>query len=163
MTDLVFHELRIRLRSLIGWSLGLSFFGLLYLFSYPQLSDVLADLDVKQVPIYQAFGQSNFSTFESFLASSVINFLPVLLGIYAIIDGTKTLVGEEEMGTLELLVTLPLRRWQVTAAKALAMSVIVFTVLLISGLSMWAGLAIIRSQVESSVTGLSLLVATLNA
>lgn len=163
MRDLLRYELRSRIGGMIGWSIGLGLFVLLYLLSYPPIADMLAGLDVGSIPTYQAFGQMDFSTFESYLASSIINFLPVLLGIYAIIDGTATLAGEEEDGTLELLATLPLRRWQIVAAKAAAMGAAALVVLLTTGLVLWAGLEVVRPQVETSLGGSQMVAASLNA
>ena len=82
--------------------------------------------------IYQAMGMS-FGTFEGCIASTVTNLVPLSCCIYAVINGTGTLAGEEDNGRLELIVALPIPRWQIVAVKALALGIALFVILAIVG------------------------------
>ncbi len=120
-------ELRARTKGMIGWSLGLIVFGAVYITVYPEVAKQMGDLG--SLPIYEVLGM-NFVNFESYIASVVINFLPILLGIYAIITSTGTLAGEEDQGTLELVMAQPVSRSAILSAKAISIGVAILVVLL---------------------------------
>ena len=113
MIRLLLQELRFRRNAIIGWAIGLSFVPTLYVSLYPSFEDQLEGMqDILDLPIYQAMGM-NFGNFEDWVASTVLTIIPIILSIYAVIDGTGTLAGEEDSGKLELVVTLPIPRWQI--------------------------------------------------
>lgn len=161
MLSLLLHELRVRRGGIIGWSLGLSIYAGLYTAFYPALPDEMMALDYQDIELFQLFGEMNMATFESYMGSSVFNFLGVLLGIFAVISGVGILAGEEDNGTLEQLVTLPLRRWQLVLAKALALAIAALIVLAIVGLVIAAVFTAVESQVETTVTAGDLFLMTL--
>ena len=108
MLRLLLQELRFRRNAIIGWAIGLTFLPAVYVGMYPQFAADLGQMEsILDLEIYQALGM-NFGTFEDWIASTVINIVPILLAIYAVIDGTGTLAGEEESGKLELVVALPI-------------------------------------------------------
>jgi ABC-2 type transport system permease protein len=159
MVNLLRHELRSRLGAMIGWGIGLVLFGSMYTSIFPQVSDQMAAL--ADLSIYQAMG-IEVGSFEGYIGSTVVLFIPVLLGIYAIVTSTQTLAGEEEGGTLELVLAMPLHRWQVVTMKALALAVSVLIILVIAGLGNALVLTAIKATVEVDVTPSQLFVAVLN-
>lgn len=76
--------------------------------------------EMMDLAFYQALGIS-MASFEAYAASTITNLIPVILAIYAVINGTGTLAGEEDDGRLETIVALPIPRWQIVTVKALAM------------------------------------------
>ena len=131
MGNLLLFELKDRIRGILGWGIGLIAFAGLYISVYPQVAQQMADL--ADLDIYAAMGME-LGTFEGYISSVVLGFLPILLGVYAVMMGTKTLAGEEEAGTLELLMARPLLRWQIVTVKALAMGIIFLVVLTIASI-----------------------------
>ena len=116
MIRLLWQEILFRRNAIIGWGLGLCFFPIVYIGIYPSVAEEmkgLADLE-----IYQAMGLS-LGTFEDWVSSIILLFVPLLASIYALINGTGTLAGEEEDGRLEMIVTLPMPRWQIVTVKAI--------------------------------------------
>ena len=109
MLSLLLHEIRSRRGAIIGWAIGLTLFALMYTTIYPEMQDQMASL--ADLSVYQAMG-IEVATFEGYLGTSVIGFVPILLGVYAILTSTTTLAGEEDDGTLEMLLTTRLPRWQ---------------------------------------------------
>ena len=107
MGNLIVHELRSRWKGIIGWTFGLILFGAMYIWVWPQAADQMVDL--ADLSIYQAMG-INLRSFEGYIGSVVILFLPLLLGIYSIVTATRALVGEEDEGTLELVMARPIAR-----------------------------------------------------
>jgi len=157
------QELRFRRNGIIGWGLGVSMLPLMYISIYPQFAEQMeAFQELMDLAIYQAMGIS-MADFEGYAASTVLNIAPLIVGIYAIINSTATLAGEEDDGRLELIVTLPVPRWQIVATKALATGIALFLILFIVGLFSAAAVAAISGQVDTAVTPIAFLVALLAA
>ena len=159
MFRLIWQELKFRRNATIGWSLGLCFFPLVYISIYPSVAEEMAGL--ADLEIYQAMGM-NLGTFADWVGSILLIFLPLIAAIYGIINGTGTLAGEEEDGRLEMLVTLPLPRWQIITAKAIAFaisSVIMFVVVSLVSFLVFQG---IESQIETDMVGTDIALAVLS-
>lgn len=158
MFNLLKTELLSRRGAILGWGIGLVLFGAMYIVVYPEMADQLAALS--DISAYQAMGVE-MSTFEGYLASAVVQYLAIILGVYGLITGTGTLAGEEDSGTLELLLATPLTRWQIVLIKALALAIVMFLILVIAG----AGSAAIlgATEIETEVTPQDLFVAILSA
>jgi ABC-2 type transport system permease protein len=151
MFRLLLQELRFRRNPIIGWAFGLSVLPTLYVGMYPQFAEDLWQMEsILNLEIYQALGM-NFGTFEDWLASTVINIVPILLAIYAVIDGTGTLAGEEESGKLELVVSLPIPRWQIVTVKAIALGVSLFLILLLVATTTTMVFLAIESDIETTL------------
>jgi ABC-2 type transport system permease protein len=160
MISLLRHEFQSRVSAIIGWGIGLTLFGSMYISIFPEVEDEMAGL--ADLSIYQAMG-IQMGTFEDFIASTIVLFLPILLGIYGIITSTASLAGEEDDGTLELVLAMPLFRWQIVAVKAIAMALAAFLILLISGAGNGLVLNMVKGSVDVEVTFVQLLTAVLNA
>jgi ABC-2 type transport system permease protein len=86
----------------------------------------------------------------------VTNLVPVILCVYAVINGTGTLAGEEDNGRLEMIVALPIPRWQIVAVKAAALGLALLLILAITSTGAALTLAALEGQVESAVTPVDL-------
>ncbi|UCG23627.1 MAG: ABC transporter permease subunit [Chloroflexota bacterium] len=148
MLRLLTQELRFRRNAIIGWGIGLCFFPVVYVSLYPSVSEEMQAF--ADIELYQAMGIS-LGTLEDWIASTVILFVPILASVYALINGTGTLAGEEEDGRLELIITLPLPRWQIVTVKAIALSIALIFILLIVSLVGALVLLAIESQVETEL------------
>ncbi len=107
--------------------------------------------EILELPLYQAFGMS-LTDLESYIASTVILLVPILITIYAIINATGTLAGEEDDGKLELIVTLRIPRWQIVATKATAVGIALFLILLIVASLAAVTFAAIESQITTVIS-----------
>jgi ABC-2 type transport system permease protein len=160
MLRLIWQELKFRRNAILGWSLGLCFFPIMYIGIYPQVAEQMADL--ADLELYKALGMT-LGTFPDWVGSILIVFMPLVASIYAIINGTGTLAGEEEDGRLEMIVALPLPRWQIVTAKALAFilsSVMMFLVVSTVSALVFEG---IKSQIETELVAVDLFRAVLSA
>lgn len=152
MGKLLFQELRFRRNSVIIWGLALCFFPIVYVGLYPSFADQMAAFqEMMDLAIYQALGIS-MSSFESYMASTVTNLVPLILSIFALSNATGTLAGEEDDGRLELIVALPIPRWQIVTVKALAVGISLIVILMIVGAGGALTLLGIENQIETSVT-----------
>ena len=160
MFRLIWQEIKFRRNAIIGWSLGLCFFPIVYIGIYPSVADQMAGF--ADLEIYKAMGMS-LGTFGDWVGSILIVFMPLIAAVYAIINGTGTLAAEEEDGRLEMIVTLPLPRWQIVIAKAIAIAVatlIMFAVVAVVSLLVFQA---IESQITTDMTGLDLALAVVSA
>ena len=151
MFRLLLQELRFRRNAIIGWAIGISFLPAMYIGIYPQVAADLEGLqNIVDLQIYQAMGIS-FGSFEEWFASTIINIVPIIVAIYAVIDGTGTLAGEEEAGKLELLISLPIPRWQIVTVKAIALGIALFLILLIVAIATTIVFFAIEGEIETTL------------
>jgi len=166
MLRLLLQELRFRRGAIIGWGLGLCFFPVVYVGLYPSFADQMASFsEVLDLDLYRAMGigMDSMASLEGYMASTVTNLVPVILCIYAVINGTGTLAGEEDSGRLELIVALPIPRWQIVAVKAGALGVALFLILTIVSAGAALTLLAIESQVDATITPIDVFLSLLAA
>lgn len=156
MISLMLHEVRTRRRMIVGWTIGLAFFGVMYMSFYPSLPDEILDLDMESIEIYKSLGVETMATFDGYLQSSVFNFLPLLVGAFGIVLGAGALAGEEDAGTLELLASLPISRLRLFIAKAAAVMLVAFVVILAVALMAAGVFSAIESEIDTPVTATDL-------
>jgi len=149
MINLLIHEIRSRWRAVLGWSFGLILFGAVYISIAPGLFEQMKSM--KDLSIYKLVGMQ-LGSIEGYMASVVLVYAPILLGIYCIIASISTLAGEEDKGTLELIVAMPLSRWQILTAKAIALSVVALFIMIIASIGNAFILAVIKLNTPINVT-----------
>lgn len=133
-------------RSLVWWSLGIVGFVALYAAIYPTVQD-LPDIDelLDSYPealraFIGATDGLDFSSPEGYLQTEAFSFLlPLLLLVFGIGAGAGAIAGEEERGTIELLLGAPVRRRRIVVEKALALGAATAGLGLVLWLSLWLG------------------------
>jgi ABC-2 type transport system permease protein len=130
-TDVLLETLRERRRSLLWWTLGLIALIAITLAFYPSvrdqpgLSDYAKDLP-ESVRALFAGGELDFSSPAGYLNSQIFALMaPLLLLIFTIGAGAAGVAGEEERGTLDLLLSHPLRRRDYVVQRFLALAALV--------------------------------------
>jgi ABC-2 type transport system permease protein len=129
--EVVAETLRERRRSLAWWTLGLVAFVALNIAFYPSIRDDAALSDYsKDLPealrALFAGGELDLVSGTGFLNSQVFALMaPVILLIFAIGFGSAAVAGEEERGTLDLLLAQPLSRVEFVLARALSLVMLV--------------------------------------
>jgi ABC-2 type transport system permease protein len=118
-----------RWRSLLAWSLGLVAIAALQLSVYPSVRKSASGMQqfVEQWPkgLREAFGLETYTTGAGYLNAELFTFVvPLVLIAVAVTAGAATTAGEEEHGTADLLLALPVRRGTVLLARALALVVV---------------------------------------
>ncbi|MEM9952871.1 MAG: ABC transporter permease subunit [Chloroflexota bacterium] len=146
MFNLFRHELVSRWRMIFIWGIGLSLWGSIYIAIYPDVAEEMAAFADMQIAV--AMGM-DMTTMEGFIASVVIQILPLILGIYAIMLGTGTLAGEDDKGTLEMVVAMPLERWQVVTMKTLALLTLLLLTVIVFAIGESVALAVVSNITEA--------------
>ena len=128
MTDLVRKELRDQRRALIGWGIGLSAMVLMYSSFWPSVRDNADQFAsyLENIPdaLRSVIGELSLGTPVGYLQSELFSFLgPALILVFAIGAGARSLAGEEEQGTLDLLVVTPITRRMIVLQKFAAITI----------------------------------------
>jgi ABC-2 type transport system permease protein len=165
MRKLLYYELRARRWAMVGWGLGLAIFAGYIIILFEDFAEQLSGFNIEDIAIYEMLGDfGDFSTFSGFVSAEVFTFLPVLLAVYAIVNGTGTLAGEEDSGRLEPIIALPIPRWKLVITKFLALAIAILVILAIVALSTVIAFYALPDSVDTgSVEAADLAVATLAA
>jgi ABC-2 type transport system permease protein len=135
----------LRLRGqIIGWGLALAAFGLIVALLYDtvlQMRDQLEQLlDTLPREIMALVGSLDavFSP-AGFLDARYFTFMPLILGIFAVIVGSGLIATDEENGTLDLILAQPVRRAHVYLGRWLAFLTALGAILVMAWLGLWLG------------------------
>jgi ABC-2 type transport system permease protein len=157
-------------RALLWWSLGLIGLATLMIAVYPTVRDN-PDLNkmVKDYPealkAFIAFGgELDYVSGAGYLGSELFAFMvPLLLLIAAIGAGARAIAGEEERGTLDLLLANPISRRGLVVDKLAALASEVALLALVLWLSLLVGVEAVGMNVSAvhlaSATGSAALLA----
>ncbi len=152
MLNLILIELRKRKNSILGWGLGVGAYLAMILAIAPSLAEQFSALDLGSIPVYQAFGIGSSIGTASELIGVYLPFIGLLIGVYAAITGSQALAGEEDKGTLETLVTLPLPRWMIVCAKAIAIEISILAILALCFLGFAVVWPFVSADIDSTIT-----------
>jgi beta-exotoxin I transport system permease protein len=113
---------------ILGWGIGAGLIGVMVIFLYPSFQDQTASLAelLKGYPtaLMAFFGDfTKMNTFLGWLNIEFYSYGPPILAIFAVVVGTGLIAGEEDKGTLDLLLAHPIRRWRVVTDKFAAFAV----------------------------------------
>ena len=136
-TNVFTKTLRDQRRALVGWSIGLVVLVLLESALWPTVRDMgnLADFVANYPePMKELFKLDQFGTGAGFLNGELYSLmLPILFLVYGIGRGARSIAGEEEGGTLEVLLmtrvsptNLVLHRAAALATGMVALGVVLF-------------------------------------
>jgi ABC-2 type transport system permease protein len=137
LTNVFLKTLRDQRRALVGWGVGLVVLVLLEAALWPTVQN-MGDLErfIANYPdaLRELFKLDQFGTATGFLNGELYSLmLPILFLVYGIGRGARAVAGEEEAGTLEVLLTtrvsptsLVLHRAAALAAGMTALGVVLF-------------------------------------
>jgi ABC-2 type transport system permease protein len=109
------HSLSRSRGGILGWGLSLGFFAYLMVLFFDTIAADIETfstlLDAYPPELMAFFGEAaEFTTPEGFLSLEFFSFMPLVLGVYAVIGGAGLLASDEESGTLDLLLAQPVSR-----------------------------------------------------
>lgn len=153
-------------RGLLWWSVGLAGMVATMAAVYPSIRDNpalnrLVDDYPEALKAFIAFGGSvDYVSGAGYLGIELFSFMvPLLFVIAAVAGGAGAIAGEEERGTLDLLLSQPITRRGVASAKVLSTAAEVVALTIVLWLALWVGVATFDMGVPSS----NLLAASLTA
>lgn len=131
-----------------GWGLGIGVLGILVLALFPAFKNqvgAFAELLKSYPPALLAFfgDITQMGTFSGWLNVELFSYVPPILAIFGVVAGTGLIAGEEEKGTLDLLLSQPIRRWRVVVEKWLALAAAILAISILIALCLVATAAAI--------------------
>jgi ABC-2 type transport system permease protein len=144
LNSLFWKTLRDQRWALLGWAAGLALISLYLLYVYPfinRAAEILKVLEKLPPFLKNLVGKNEFmATPEGFFNLQPFSMLaPLLFIVFALARGSDATAGEEERGTMDLLLANPLPRWRVVAEKSLANGAALLMLALVFWLSMAGG------------------------
>jgi len=149
LRNIILKTLRDRRRSLLFWGLGLvalavimvSFFPVIR--DAPFISDYLESFPEEFLALF-AGEVTDYTSPEGYLNGELFFLMyPLLMLIFSIGFGSGAIAGEEERGTLDLLLSNPLKRWHLVLDKFIAMLICTLLLTFVFWAALAAGGAII--------------------
>ncbi len=154
LRNVYLKTLRDRRRSLVGWAIGIAAFNAFSVAFWPSVRDSAAEFRelIQNLPesIRSLVGVSalDITTPEGYLNGRVFALVvPLLFLIFAVGFGSRTVAGEEQRGTLELVLAAPIARWRVVLEKFAALA----TATAFLGLVLWVTLVVVGGSVDLGV------------
>jgi ABC-2 type transport system permease protein len=126
-----------------GWGLGSGSLALMVAALYPSFKDqmgVYADM-MKGFPaaLTAFFGDiAGIGTWSGWLNIEFFSWVPPILAVFAVVVGTGLIAGEEDKGTLDLLLSQPIRRRRVLLGKFAGFAVATLLICVLIALCLWS-------------------------
>ncbi len=96
-------------------------------------------------------------TIGGFITTRVMGFIPVMIAFWAIVLAVGVLRGEEQSGTIDVLLATPHSRRSVALQKLGAVLTAVLVVCVLAWLGLWVGVALTTEQLAVADMGLAML------
>jgi ABC-2 type transport system permease protein len=156
LRNLFVKTLRDQRRSLGWWSLGLLAVVAVYVLPYRTYLDSGVLSANTDTPLYQALGYDNSPA--GYLQGALFALLgPLLLVMMAVAAGARAIAGDEEAGTLELLLAHPVSRTRLLLERFGALA----AAITLLGLVVWGGALAAVSAADMGIGADRLAAATL--
>jgi ABC-2 type transport system permease protein len=140
-------------RALLWWVLGLAVLVAITVASYPAVRDAP---DVNQLfedmpeALKALIGETEIVSPAGYLNSQLFTFvLPIIFLIYAVTLGAGAVAGEEERGTLDLLLSYPVSRPRVVLQKFAGMALVLLAFCVALWLMLWAGALAVNMEISA--------------
>ena len=153
------HVMSLQARSVAIWGVALGAFGVMMVSIFPAIADGpgLEQLtEVYPEGMMQAVGiedMTSLATIEGFLNAEIFGLvLPLAIPFFAILAAAGAIAGAEENGTIDVLMSNPLPRWQLVAAYFVSTAVSLAGILAVFGLFLWGSAQFIDAELTLSTT-----------
>lgn len=158
------HALRRSLAATLGWGLSLALLGyfMVTLFDtfagqQQQFQEILKNYPPQLLAFFG--GMMDMWTPQGFLTVEFFSYMPIILGIFAVLAGSSLMISDEENGTLDLILAQPISRTRLFLGRLLGFALSLAVIL---GL-IWVAFVAGASQSEGiDLTALELLRPFLN-
>jgi ABC-2 type transport system permease protein len=142
MLTVFLYALRRFRGQIIGWGIALALLSMLLTSMYDSFAaerdqfEELLELYPPEVTAFFGDIGSMFASPEGFVSIEFFSYMPLILGIFAVLMGSGLLVSDEESGTLDLIMAHPVGRTTLFLGRLLAFVVATVVILFIA----WLGL-----------------------
>jgi ABC-2 type transport system permease protein len=151
----IFLHALARLRGqILGWGLALFLMGALAVVRYDLMREnrelIRQLLQGSLGQFVRMFGDvDKLTTPGGFLSLAFFSYMPLVLGVFAVLAGSGLIVADEESGTLDLVLAHPVSRTALFVGRLLAFVVATLTILALS----WLGFVVAMTRFTLEVGG----------
>jgi ABC-2 type transport system permease protein len=134
-------------RSLLGWALAIAAVAAMYAAFWPTVNTPEMQQALRNYPegVLEAFNYDDLTSPAGYLGSSVYGLLiPLLVAVFAIAYGTRAVAGDEEAGTLDLLLAHPVGRTRLALERFAALA----AALALAGVVLWLAMLAIAGPAQ---------------
>ncbi|CAM3641032.1 ABC transporter permease subunit [Deinococcus frigens] len=126
-------------RSLLWWAVGIALYTVMLLAFFPLLKGNTAINDLMQsLPeSLRALAGDNLGTPAGYVGGKLLSMMPILLTIFAALQGASLIAGQEERGWLEFPLAQPLPRVALLLGRAAALLSMLMVLGAVLFLSIW--------------------------
>mgnify|MGYP002713105810 CR=1 FL=1 len=145
MIGTIFIEtLRRSWRQIIYWGLGFGIYAIYPFLMVPNQESLDSFQEITKgfnADFLAAFGidSTTLSTVEGLIGYSFFGYLLLMVSIFCVIAGLNISANEEDNGIMDIVLSLPIRRWQVIVEKLAAYTVMIIGMLAISFVGLMIG------------------------
>jgi ABC-2 type transport system permease protein len=159
MAAVFLHTLARSRGAILGWGISLALFGMYLMPFYDTLAEqqeTIMQLISSYPPELMAFfgDMSALTMFtpEGYLGFEFFSFMPLVLGVFAVLAGSSLLVADEENGILDLVLAYPISRTALFLGRLLGLVAALAAILALA----WLGLMIGRNWSSIELSGVEL-------
>jgi ABC-2 type transport system permease protein len=105
---------------IIGFGLALLSMAALVVLVWPAYRSTVANIQLPEAVQALLGSDLSYATAAGFVSAEFFSWIPILLIVYAVIQGTGAIAGEESAGTIDLLMAQPLTRPAMVLQKCAA-------------------------------------------
>jgi ABC-2 type transport system permease protein len=134
------HGFRGHLRGILTWGVAFGLLGALYVALWPAFESSFSELFSAMPEGYMDFlGISGgITTVEGFLSIELFDLLaPLALPFFTIVIGARTIAGDEERQSLDVMLSNPISRWELVVGRFLLMAAGLAVILAIMTVLTW--------------------------
>ncbi|GGL71223.1 hypothetical protein GCM10010840_06640 [Deinococcus aerolatus] len=126
-------------RSVLWWAVGITLYTVTLLAFFPLLkgNSALADLMQTLPQSLRALAGDNLGTPAGYVGGKLLSLMPVLLTIFAALQGSALIAGHEERGWLEFPLAQPLPRGALLLGRGAALLTMLLALGTVLFLSIW--------------------------
>jgi ABC-2 type transport system permease protein len=163
MATIFFHALSRSRGQILGWGISLALYGGFLASFYDTFVDQKEQMEalLKSYPpeLFAMFGgQMEFFDPAGFLNLEYFSYMPLIIGIFAVLMGSGLLAADEESGTLDLVMAYPISRSKIFFGRLCAFIVSLAAILFFA----WLGFVLMVPHTQLDVDWIELLLPQLS-
>lgn len=108
---------------IVGFGIAFLVFAMIDVYIWPSYKTTVASIQLPEAVQALLGSDLAYSTAAGFISAEYFSWIPILLIVYAIIQGTGAIAGEEGSGTIDLLMSQPLKRSSMVIEKTIAVCI----------------------------------------
>jgi ABC-2 type transport system permease protein len=144
MISVFLHSLSRYRGQILGWGLGLALLGFYLVGFYDTIAAeqetytrLIENFPKEMMAFFGDF--TEMATPQGYLGIEFFSYMPLILGIFAVMAGSGLLASDEEAGTLELVIAHPISRTALFVSRLLAFITAAASILILTWLSFVLG------------------------